>query len=238
MRKTLSLIMIMLLCVSLLCSCGKKEEDGAVDTGESENSVTVFAVISSAGSLEVYEEIEATDVDGDGVISVSDAIACTHNAKYDGGAEAGYLAEDTEFGISISKLWGVENGGSYGFYLNNAFIDTLLAPVSDGDIVSAYSYSDLAGWTDVFSFFDKTQLTADGEITLTLTYIGFDENWSPVNMPAAGAKIIIDGEETSFVTDENGAVTIVAELSAGEHVISAVSDNLTLVPPVCVVTAG
>ena len=57
-------------------------------------------------------------------------------------------------------------------------------------------------------------------------------------MPAAGAKIIIDGEETSFVTDENGAVTIIAELSAGEHVISAVSDNLTLVPPVCVVTAG
>ena len=102
MKKVLSVIMIMLLCAALLCSCGKKED--AVDTGETENSVTVFAVISSEGSLEVYEEVQATDVDGDGVISVSDAIACTHDVKFDGGAAAGYLAQDTEYGISIADV--------------------------------------------------------------------------------------------------------------------------------------
>ena len=234
MKKVLSVIMIMLLCMSLLCSCGKKDE--AVDTGETENSVTVFAVISSEGSLEVYEEVEATDVDGDGVISVSDAIACTHDAKFDGGAAAGYLAQETEFGISISKLWGVENGGSYGFYLNNAFIDTLLAPVVDGDIVSAYSYSDLVGWSDMYSYFDKVQAETDGEITLTLTYIGFDENWSPVPTPAANVGILVDGEPVNSITDENGTVTLTLE--KGEHVISAYTDTMTLVPPVCVVTVG
>ena len=235
MKKVLSVMLIMLMCISLLCSCGKK--DAAIDTGESENSIKVFAVISSEGSLEVYEEIEATDVDGDGTITVNDAIASTHNAKYDGGAEAGYLAEDTEYGISISKLWGVENGGSYGFYLNNAYIDTLLAPVAEGDIVSAFSYSDLTGWTDVFSYFDKAQASSDGEITLTLSYIGYDENWNPVATPAAGAAITVDGVTADgVVTDENGTFTLTLE--KGEHVISAVSDTLTLVPPVCVVAVG
>ncbi|MBQ8830470.1 MAG: hypothetical protein IJ017_02605 [Oscillospiraceae bacterium] len=234
MKKVLSVIMIMLLCAALLCSCGKKDE--AVDTGEGENSVTVFAVISSEGSLEVYEEVEATDVDGDGVITVSDAIASTHDAKYDGGAAAGYLAQDTEYGISIAKLWGVENGGSYGFYLNNAFVDTLLAPVADGDIVSAYSFSDLVGWSDMYSYFDKVQVSTDGEVTLTLTYIGFDENWSPVDIPAANVGITVDGEVVNSVTDENGTVTLTLE--KGEHVVSAYTDAMTLVPPVCVVTVG
>ena len=234
MKKVLSVIMVMLLCAALLCSCGKKEE--VVDTGETENSVTVFAVISSEGSLEVYEEIEATDVDGDGVISVSDAIASTHNEKYDGGAAAGYLAEDTDFGISIFKLWGVENGGSYGFYQNNAFVDSLLNPVSEGDIVSAYSYSDLVGWSDVYSYFDKTVASAEGEITLTLKYIGYDENWETVHLPAANVGILVDGEPINSITDENGTVTLILE--KGEHVVSAYTDAMTLVPPVCVVTVG
>ncbi len=235
MKKVLSVIMIMLLCVSLLCACGKKDE-AVTDTDEGENSVKVFSVISSEGSLEVYEEIEVTDVDGDGVISVSDAIASTHNAKFDGGAEAGYLAQDTEYGISIFKLWGVENGGSYGFYLNNAYIDTLLAPVAEGDIVSAYSYADLTGWSDVYSYFDKTQVSSEGEVTLTLTYIGFDENWSPVPTPATNVAITVNGEAVDSMTDENGAVTLTLE--KGEYVISAYSDTMTLVPPVCVVTVG
>lgn len=235
MKKVLSVMLIMLMCAALLCSCGKK--DGAVDTGEAENSVKVFTVISSEGSLEVYEEIEATDIDGDGTITVSDAIASSHNAKYDGGASAGYLAEATDYGVTISKLWGVENGGSYGFYLNNAYIDTLLAPVAEGDIVAAYSYSDLAGWTDVFSYFDKAQVSSDGQVTLTLSCIGYDENWNPVAAPVAGAAITVDGVAADgVVTGENGEVTFTLE--KGEHVISAVSDTLTLVPPVCIVTVG
>ena len=108
MKKVLSVIMIMLLCVSLLCSCGKKE-----DAAESPVGTKVFVTIASEGELAMYEEVVAIDVDGDGVISVSDAIASAHNAKFEGGAEAGYVAENTDFGITIFKLWGVENGGSY-----------------------------------------------------------------------------------------------------------------------------
>ena len=233
MKKVLSVVMIMLLCAALLCSCGKKEEADAV---ESPAGTKVFVTIASEGDLVVYEEVTATDVDADGVISVSDAIASAHNAKFEGGAAAGYVAADTEYGISIFKLWGVENGGSYGFYLNNAFVDSLLNPIAEGDIVSAYSYSDLVGWSDMYSYFDKTQVTTDGEVTLTLTYIGFDETWSPVDIPAANVGILVDGEPVNSITDENGTVTLT--LDKGEHVVSAYSDELTLVPPVCIVTVG
>lgn len=61
-------------------------------------------------------------------------------------------------------------------------------------------------------------------------------NYNTVPTPASGAKITIDGEETEFVTDENGSVTITAE--NGEHVVSAVSDTMTLVPPVCIIAVG
>ena len=234
MKKVLSVVMIMLLCVALLCSCCNKNE--AADAVDTPAGTKVFVTIASEGSLVVYEEVTATDVDADGVISVSDAIASAHNAKFDGGAEAGYAAADTEYGISIFKLWGVENGGSYGFYLNNAFVDSLLNPVAEGDVVSAFSYSDLVGWSDMYSYFDKAQVTTDGEVTLTLTYIGFDETWSPVDIPASGVGILVDGEVVNSVTDENGTVTLT--LDKGEHVVSAYTDTMTLVPPVCIVTVG
>ena len=44
--------------------------------------------------------------------------------------------------------------------------------------------------------------------------------------------ITVDGEDSAFTTDENGKVSI--ELAAGKYVISARSDHMTLVPPVCI----
>ena len=231
MKKVLSVVMIMLLCAAFLCSCGKKEE-----TPEEPAGTKVFVTIASEGELVLYEEISVTDADKDGTVTLCDALYCAHDKKYDGGAAAGYLAENTDFGLSIFKLWGVENGGSYGFYLNNAFVDTLLAPIAEGDMVSAYSYSDLTGWSDVFSYFDKAKAETSGEITLTLTYIGYDENWNTVNIPAANVGITVDGEATEFITDENGVVTLT--LTKGEHIVSAYTDAMTLVPPVCIVTVG
>ena len=50
-----------------------------------------------------------------------------------------------------------------------------------------------------------------------------------------GAFLIVDGEKTDVVTDENGnAVLTLAE--AGTYTVSAVSETMTLVPPVCIVT--
>ena len=47
---------------------------------------------------------------------------------------------------------------------------------------------------------------------------------------------MVDGEPVNSITDENGVVTLTLE--KGEHVVSAYTDTMTLVPPVCVVTVG
>ena len=149
----------------------------------------------------------------------------------------GYAAEKTDYGLTITKLLGVENGGSYGCYVNDTFVTSLADAVKEGDHVYAYSYKDLTAWSDAYSYFDKTAVKADGEITLKLSYIAFDESYNPVETPAAGAVITVDGKETDVVTGEDGTAVITVE-GAGEHIISAVSDTMTLVPPVCVATVG
>ena len=72
-------------------------------------------------------------------------------------------------------------------------------------------------------------------LTLTLSYLTYDENWNTVVSPVKDAFIILDGEKTALKTDENGTVTIPCE-KAGEWIVSADHQTLTLVPPVCVVT--
>ena len=124
----------------------------------------------------------------------------------------------------------MENGGSYGYYVNNTAAMSLADPVADGDFINAFVYTDLTGWSDVYCFFDA-ETVAPGEVTLTLSAAGYDENWAPVTSPLAGAVITVNGEKTESVTDENGQVTLTVE--AGD-VISAVAEDATLVPPCCV----
>lgn len=265
-KKIIAILMVMLLCASMLTltACGGKNtdeedkgndaenvgnvddtnvndaDDNAADDGSddtaNEAEVDVFVSVASEGALVFGNYMTVIDMDKDGALTISDAIACAHLAGFEGGNEAGYATAETEYGLSVTKLWGIENGGSYGFYLNNAYVDSLLAPLTEGDVVSAFSYADLTGWSDAFCYFDKITAESDGEITLTLTYLAFDENYNTVPTPVNGAKITVDGAETEFVTDENGSVTITAE--NGEHVVSAISDTMTLVPPVCIITVG
>lgn len=228
-KRIMSALLVMLMCVSMLAftGCGSKKTE----------SVKVYVTLSDAGKLaEVYKEVEAEDTDGDGVISISDAIACGNKAV--SGSADGYAAEKSDYGLTITKLLGVENGGSYGCYVNNTFVTSLADAVKEGDHVYAYTYKDLTAWSDAYSYFDKAAVKAEsGEVTLKLSCIAFDESYNPVEAPVSGAVITVDGKETGTVTGEDGAAVITVE-GAGEHIISAVSDTMTLVPPVCVVTVG
>lgn len=69
---------------------------------------------------------------------------------------------------------------------------------------------------------------------IKLNLQSFDENWNPVAIAAEGAEIIIDGEASGLFTDAEGAASIKLD-TAGAHLISAKSDSMTLVPPVCIV---
>lgn len=200
---------------------------------------TVYVTISNGqGQLVMCNAaVELTDVDADGAFTINDALYAAHEAAFEGGAEAGYATADTGYGPSISMLWGEENGGSYGYYLNDASAYSLADPVSDGDYLNAFVYTDLEAWSDQYCAFDcrSAQVAAGAGVDLTLSMIVFDESWNALRVPIEGATITVDGEDTAFITDAEGKVHLTLDV-AGEHLISARSDAANLVPPVCIVT--
>ena len=224
MKKFLSLLLVVWMLVSL--------------TASAEAAPTVYVSISDdTGALVLaYVPVALTDADGDGALTICDALMLAHAAHHPEGAEA-FLAEQTEWGLSLYKLWGVENGGSYGYMLNDVSAWSLVDPVKDGDHVKAYAFTDLTAFSDTYAYFTAPVAAAvvNTEIALTLNAAGYDEAWNPVTLPVAGATLTVNGEKTDIVTDENGnAVLTLAEV--GTYTVSAVSETMTLVPPVCIET--
>ncbi|MGN0607342.1 MAG: hypothetical protein ACI4JM_12545 [Oscillospiraceae bacterium] len=206
-----------------------------------ENSVDVYVTVADAnGSIvAAMENISVSDIDNDGAITVNDALYTLHEQKYDGGAEAGYASFESDYGLSLSKLWGTENGGSYGYCVNDAFSMSLSDTISDGDYINAFVYTDTSAWSDKYCFFDVKSVegtTAD-TFTLTLSANAYDENWNSIVVPVENAVITFDGNSTEYVTDSDGKVTITVD-SSDIKVISAVSDSEILVPPVCLASVS
>jgi len=215
MKKFLTILLVL----SCICSFATAE--------------TVFVSISDdQGRLALANEaVVVSDLDGDGVINIHEALFSAHEQAYEGGAEAGYEAVDIGYGLSMNRLWGIENGGSYGYYVNNASAISLLDPISENDLIYAYAFTDLESWSDTYSFFDCAMLETEGAFELTLTAQSFDADWNPVCLPVEGAIITVDGADTDITTDAEGKAAL--ELAAGEYLISARSETMTLVPPVC-----
>ncbi len=203
-----------------------------------ENSAGVYVTISDKDGkvAVVQEQIALSDTDGDGALTVSDALYLAHEKFYEGGAAAGFEAGPSTWGLSLNKLWGTANGGSYGYYVNNKMASDLSEKVEDGDYVYAYVYTDLTTWSDSYSYFDinKADAKAGETISVTLSRLGYDADWNTVELAVEGAKITVDGKETAFVTDKDGKAEITID-EAGDHVVSAVSDSLVLVPPILTV---
>lgn len=223
MKKFLSMLLVVLLCTMPALA--------------DETAQVYVSISDDTGALILaYEAIAVTDADADGVLTICDALICAHAAKHENGAEA-FCAEETEFGLSMLKLWGVENGGSYGYYLNDASAWSLLDPVAEGDHVKAYAFTDLAAWSDVYSFFavPAAEVAVGAELALSLSAAGYDEAWNPVTLAVEGATITVNGETCGVITDAQGKAVLTFG-QAGVYVISAVSENQTLVPPVCLVT--
>lgn len=196
---------------------------------------SVYVTISNDEGKLVVEDraVDVTDADGDGALTINDALIAAHDLCYSQGAAGGYEAVNGDYGLSISKLWGVENGGSYGYYLNNASAWSLADPVNDGDHLNAFVYTDLTAWSDTYCYFDKYEYTSsDGEVALTLSAAAFDADWNPITVPVEGADITVNGEKVGAKTDANGKVSL-KFTGDGDFIISAVSDTQTLVPPVC-----
>ncbi|MBR1529523.1 MAG: dockerin type I repeat-containing protein [Oscillospiraceae bacterium] len=205
-----------------------------------EDSADIIVTIADKdGNLVMTQDtVRVTDLDGDGVLTIYDALYQAHEDYYDGGAEAGFGTEQTQYGLSLAKLWGTANGGSYGYYVNHSSAFSMTDPVQTGDYLYAFVYTDLTAWSDSYSFFDqdKAEVKQGDSLDLTLFRAAYDENWTPVTLPVENAVITINGKETEYRTDAEGKVTVTLE-NAESSIISAKSETLTLVPPVCIVSA-
>ena len=195
------------------------------------------SITDDTGALVLaHAPVAVSDTDSDGLLTIHDALLCAHAAHHQLGADA-YAASMTDFGMSMNKLWNVENGGSYGYYLNDASAWSLLDPVKEGDHVKAYCFTDLAAFSDTYAFFAAPALTAKtGEtIELALSAAAFDANWAPVTIPVEGAALTVNGKVADTLTDAEGKAALTLAES-GVYTISAVSDTMTLVAPVCIIT--
>lgn len=225
MKKLLSFLLAMLMLLS-----------GAIFAEPADNTVFVSISDDTGALVLAYAPVALTDADGDGALTICDALMIAHETYHPDGAEA-FLAEDTEWGKSLYVLWGVDNGGSYGYMLNDASPWSLLDEVKSGDHVKAYAYTDLNAYSDTYTYFTVPVAAAavNADVALSLSAAGYDENWAPVVLPVPGAVITVNGEKTETVTDENGH-TVLAFAAAGVYTVSAVSENQILVLPVCIVT--
>lgn len=227
MKKTVAALLTILMLIPCCCA-------GAF--AEASSSADVYVTICDAdGELALAQEkITVTDVDSDGILTINDALFCAHESKYDGGAQAGYLSGNTEYGLSLMMLWGDESG-SFGYYVNDASAWSLSDVVSEGNRVNAFVYSDQSTWSDTYCFFDKNMLTAqqNEEVTLTLRAAGWDADFNPITIPVEGADITLNGKVSGITTDKDGKAVITFK-DAGSYIISATSNTQVLVPPVCV----
>lgn len=230
MKKIISMMLAMLLVLGSLCMFACKANEDEIP----ENAI--YVTISDGSLVLVRRAVSLSDADGDGATTVGDALLLAHDAAYEGGAAAGFDSAETEYGLSMTKLWG-NTSGAYGYCVNDASAMSLYDTVAVGDHVYAYIYRDLETWSDVYSYFDQSAVeTAKGEqVTLTLTYAGYDAAWNLVTAPVSNAVITVNGEATSYTTDAEGKVTLSFD-KKGSYTLSATSETLTLVPPVCVVT--
>ena len=168
--------------------------------------------------------------------TIDDVLRRAHDEFYEGGADAGYASEETQYGLSLLKLWGDESG-AYSYYLNDASAMSLADKVKPCDHIYVFVYTDTMNFSDTYCYFNNTQVYAEkGDIaTLTLTRSGYDASWNPITEPVAGAVITINGEKTDLITNEKGEVAITYD-KAGELLVSAVHDEMNLTPPVLVAT--
>ena len=200
------------------------------ETGSASATTTAYVTIVNQGNFVVmHKEVPIVDYNDNGILDIDDALYATHDIYYPGGAESGYSSYiHDEYGLSLGKLWG-DSSGNFGYNVNNAIAWNLSDTVENGDHVVAFTpYA-------TYSYFNTDKLTtSSSSINLELFYSGY-EGWNPVEMPISNADIIVDGMLTGQKTTTSGAVTLSFK-NEGTYIVSATTESMILVPPICVVT--
>ena len=210
-----------------------------VSAEESSGGVEVYVTVSCDSTLLVpCKSISVTDRDGDGKVTVNDALIQIHEQDHTNGKD-GYSA-DVSNGYTITSLWGIKNG-ILGFRVNELVSTDLNDELNVGDHIHAYAISyvnteDDAEQTVCYGYFDETHVNVDKYKSATLKLSGSllnsNREYDVSTLPYV--IVTVNGELTNYRTDENGMVTIPFD-ETGEYVISVKSSDPRLVYPVCIV---
>ena len=223
MKKLISTILALTMSLTMLSMVSF-----AADTTTPPQTVTM-TIVNEKGELAVTaKDMAVTDMDDDGKLTINDAFISVHKSY-----NKEYVTEMGDYGLFITTFWGVTNGGSYGYYHNDKMVMSLTEEIKNGDKITGYVIRDTVSFSDTYCFFtnNETEKNSGDEIVLTLKKVAFDAMYNPVEMPLEGAEITVNGEKTGVKTDAEGKATIKLQ-GNGEEIISAVSDTVTLVPPV------
>ena len=226
MKRILAIVIASLLCLASLFSLSVFAEEEA--------KVNVKVSVTTKNSIKAgLVDVAAGDEDGDGAITISDALYVAHKIYCTAGV-SGYAAEETEFGLSLVKLWG-DDSGNFGYYLNHQPATSLADTIKEGDVINACIYEGVYPNMESYAYFDQDSavVSEGGSITLTLMKLGYDENFNAVSSPVANAKLTVDASPWGdYTTDANGKVTFTPEWTA-EMIVSAIGENEEIIMPVC-----
>ena len=265
-RRLISVFLAVIICVSVM--------SGAVfASGNQEKTVTIslsgdefyFAPETLTVSSDLAYQYGYENED-DGQVSILDALIAVHKILLSDGFTVNtakdYLDINSGF---ITKILGVDASASSffvnGVQPNDGVINPLYGSytgytadksyLKDNDDVRIFLYQDKSFWSDVFSWFDKTNVTAapNQEVNLNLSgYVSFfgcyPQETIEANTEAISDIKILSGtdkydlKDTGIVTDNNGNFTLSFE-TPGKYFISAesYSDDFTyIVLPWCEVT--
>ena len=193
-------------------------------------------VTGKDGTRIAYTPVTITDVNGNESYDIDDVLYATHELYYDEGAASGYSSQNTEYGLSLIKLWG-DDSGAFGYYKDNQSAMSLADSVTDGSNIYAFIYQDKTSWSDTYTYFEKVALSVEigKPLSVQLNKSVYDDNWNPVELPVKDATVTINGEVTEHITNDDGVAEIVFD-SVGSYTLSAITDDYISTPPVCIVT--
>ncbi|MGN1009051.1 MAG: S-layer homology domain-containing protein, partial [Butyricicoccus sp.] len=157
------------------------------------------------GEAVCSRSITVSDADADGILTYDEALQAAHKTCL---TEDDYTTENSDWGLMVSKLWGVETSNCL-FYLDGKALENNVADtvIKAGSKLYASVNSDDTYYSDQYTAFDAADktITAGVDFELTLQDAeGSAVSGLEVGIWKDGAFEAIEGK----TTDENGKVTL------------------------------
>ena len=206
------------------------------------DSATVYFTLNYEGVLGktsddeilVDKPVTVKDLDGDGQLTVDEALIAAHEAYCPAGTD-GYK----QSGGQVKKFWNrtdaanpLNETNNY-FIVNNVPINSGVPSVTikDGDYLYASANADSKYWSDYFTYFDRRTAEVEAYQDLTLNLKGIPsmvtdvtgDSFAPRNISDISLGLWKDGTFETFdnaKTDANGNVTLSFD-KAGTYYVTA-----------------